>query len=283
MTFGEFFSSIGQGISKLGNLFLDMQMSDFFIGVIAIFATLVSLAVVFRIIRYFFETIGYAYDSLFEKIKNPWIRILINYWTWIILFILLIIVLLFIPQKPPWDGTYSESKFPGGNNTLKNIVNEELDMIYPIFENEDLFSYMMNDDAEETPINFAKISEEEYNNKINELIKKGVWEDLSWNLRMLGGENFGLFFLLTASPSQGTAHVSVFKAAILKPTLNMETAQLEIVSSERQAQTCLADKLYYKVIDDKLNAYLTCTSGEGGKYPFEGRRPDYLWFKLDLE
>jgi len=98
MTFGEFFSNIGQAINKLGSLFLDTQMSDFFINVVLIFVSFAFLAIVFFIIRFFFKSIGDAYDSLFKTIKNPWIRILINYWTWIILFILLIIILLFVPN-----------------------------------------------------------------------------------------------------------------------------------------------------------------------------------------
>lgn len=98
MTFGEFFSNIGQAINKLGSLFLDTQMSDFFINVVLIFVSFAFLAIIFFIIRFFFKSIGDAYDSLFKTIKNPWIRILINYWTWIILFILLIIILLFVPN-----------------------------------------------------------------------------------------------------------------------------------------------------------------------------------------
>ena len=51
MTFGEFFSSIGQGISKLGNLFVDTQMSDFFINVVLIFVGFAFLAIILFIIR----------------------------------------------------------------------------------------------------------------------------------------------------------------------------------------------------------------------------------------
>ena len=53
---------------------------------VALYGFFIFLGIV--IIDYLFMgyiKINEAYNSLFEKIKNPWIRILINYWTWIIL------------------------------------------------------------------------------------------------------------------------------------------------------------------------------------------------------
>ena len=53
---------------------------------VALYGFFIFLGIV--IIAYLFMgyiKINEAYNSLFEKIKNPWIRILINYWTWIIL------------------------------------------------------------------------------------------------------------------------------------------------------------------------------------------------------
>ena len=59
MTFGEFFSNIGQAINKLGSLFLDTQMSDFFINVVLIFVSFAFLAIIFFIIRFFFKIFFY--------------------------------------------------------------------------------------------------------------------------------------------------------------------------------------------------------------------------------
>ena len=72
MTFKELFSNIGDAFGRA-----------------------VVLGIFFWIIFKF----KIFYNSLFEKIKNPWIRVLLNYWTWIILLLPLCIFMIIITSS----------------------------------------------------------------------------------------------------------------------------------------------------------------------------------------
>ena len=85
MTFKELFNNIGEGIGNAISFFLNMQVENFFYGVLFLVGGVIVLGILFWIIT----SIIAFYDSLFYKIKNPWIRVLLNYWTWVILFILI--------------------------------------------------------------------------------------------------------------------------------------------------------------------------------------------------
>ena len=84
MTFREFFNNIGDAFGKAFSFFLNMQIEDFFLGVLFLVGGAIILGILFWIITSIID----FYDSLFYTIKNPWIRVLLNYWTWVILLIL---------------------------------------------------------------------------------------------------------------------------------------------------------------------------------------------------
>ena len=92
MTFKEFFNNIGDAFGKAFSFFLNMQIEDFFLGVLFLVGAAIILGILFWIIASIID----FYDSLFYTIKNPWIRVLLNYWTWIIVLLPLFITMTII-------------------------------------------------------------------------------------------------------------------------------------------------------------------------------------------
>ena len=95
MTFKELFSNIGDAFGRAGSFFINMKIEDFFSGTLSIVIAGVVLGIFFWIIFKF----KIFYNFLFEKIKNPWIRVLLNYWTWIILLLPLCIFMIIITSS----------------------------------------------------------------------------------------------------------------------------------------------------------------------------------------